>query len=613
MWLPSATGITDGNGTLLAGGAAGDFSTMTWRNVLRLPRRCATRRTAVPIAMGAQTTSTRELKQLASSGQAGLEYIQVSCPFYFNHTEEDFFEYVRPPRPPRRSASSSTTRSGPAPRCRSNGVRLAEIPNVVGLKWATPRTDAMEFEDVVSISRTGCRSSTTISCSHQPCPGRAGLRGASVQLLARVGLRLLELNARRHAEVQRMLVREAMPFYKLWAEIERTYTSGDGYLDKLCMELVGLDRAAVGRRPVTFGPSTSTPGRSRSTAGSWAGCRRRPAAPRTAAWDGSAAWLVSVTFCASRTSPSRRRAGRYRGGRAGGAGRDRGRADPRGHKVALRDLRDGAVVSKFGLPIGAASARIKAGAHVHTHNLAFRASTAPASRRSSQPAQPAARGATFDGYGRADGRVGTRNVLLVLATVNCSATVARRIAERFRAAVDLAGASVDGVVALTHQHGCSVRADGPGMDLLRRTLAGYARHPNVAGVLVVGLGCEDNQVDEFLAASGLTASERLAVRIIQDEGGTARPSPPGSPRWPPCCLWPRRRGARRCRRRIWWSGCNAAARTGSRPSPPIRRWAMPPTCWWRRAAPSSFRKPRRSTAPRACCWTGRPIRRSPPG
>ena len=272
---------------------------------------------------------------------------------------------------------------------------------------------------------------------------------------------------------------------------------------------------------------------------------------------------------------------------------------PRGHKVALRDLRDGAVVLKFGLPIGAASARIEAGAHVHTHNLAFRASTAPASRRNSQPAQPAARGATFDGYVRADGRVGTRNVLLVLATVNCSATVARRIAERFRATVDLAGASVDGVVALTHQHGCSVRADGPGMDLLRRTLAGYASHPNVAGVLVIGLGCEDNQVDEFpgrLGVDGVGASRR------SDHPGRGRHQRDR-----------RRRGRRvgrhaACGRggaahagagaRICGSGCNAAAPTGFRPSRPIRRWAVAAD---RLVAEGGTRHPfgnaRKSTAP----------------
>jgi altronate hydrolase len=196
-------------------------------------------------------------------------------------------------------------------------------------------------------------------------------------------------------------------------------------------------------------------------------------------------------------------------------------AVPRGHKVALRDLAVGEIVRKSGLPIGEASEPIQAGAHVHTHNLRFRPTPAAARVLRNMRPLPEGRGATFLGYVRKDGRVGTRNMLLVMATVNCSATVARRIAAAFRASPELAACpEVDGVVAVTHQHGCSVREDGPGMALLRRTLAGYAQHPNVAGVLVVGLGCEDNQADAFLAASGLHPSERLAVRVIQDEGGT---------------------------------------------------------------------------------------------
>ena len=199
---------------------------------------------------------------------------------------------------------------------------------------------------------------------------------------------------------------------------------------------------------------------------------------------------------------------------------------PRGHKVALADIAAGADVRKFGAFIGIASQPIARGHHVHTRNLTFRPSTAardavPA-RRNSQGTLLQISGASFMGYARGDGRVGTRNVLLVLATVNCSATVARRVAETFRREVDLSTwPNIDGVVALTHQHGCSFRADGPGMAILRRTLSGYACHPNVAGVLVIGLGCEDNQVDEFMASAGLAASDRLVALVIQQEGGTA--------------------------------------------------------------------------------------------
>lgn len=210
------------------------------------------------------------------------------------------------------------------------------------------------------------------------------------------------------------------------------------------------------------------------------------------------------------------------GADSGEAGVVARQAVPRGHKIALQDIEAGAAVLKLGFPIGVAAAAIPAGSHVHSHNLRFQPSAATGAAPRNAPAPlPAPTGATFMGYRRADGRAGTRNMLVVMATVNCSATVARRIAQQFRAEVDLTGSGIDGLVALTHREGCSVRADGPGMDLLRRTLAGYARHPNVGGVLVVGLGCEDNNAASFLAASGLVESERLSVRVIQQEGGTA--------------------------------------------------------------------------------------------
>jgi altronate hydrolase len=197
---------------------------------------------------------------------------------------------------------------------------------------------------------------------------------------------------------------------------------------------------------------------------------------------------------------------------------------PRGHKVALAAVEAGRPVTKYGAVIGLAAAPIRAGDHVHLHNLAFRPAPAERSihaRLRNAPPEAPADAASFEGYVRPDGRVGTRNVLLVLATVNCSATVARRIATEFKRRNDLAGhPGIDDVIALTHQHGCSFRADGPGMDVLRRTLGGYAKHPNVAGTVVVGLGCEDNQVDEFLAAAGLYESDRLRRLVIQESGGT---------------------------------------------------------------------------------------------
>ncbi|MGE0120001.1 MAG: dihydrodipicolinate synthase family protein [Dongiaceae bacterium] len=247
-------GITERYGTLLAGGAAGDFSAMTFDERVQVAEAVVAEAAGrLPVAMGAQTTNTRELQRIAkAAARLGAEYIQVSCPFYFTHTEEDFFEYV--------AAAAAAADIGiiiyntfwtSAAVSFRTVERLCEIPNVVGLKWATPRTDAMEFEDVVShfSSRlTIIDNHLLFALSHM-----LGARAFEVHLAnywPEWGIKLIDdLAAGRHAEVQRALVREAMPFYKLWVEIEKTYTSGDGYLDKLCMELVGLDSSRC--RPPT--------------------------------------------------------------------------------------------------------------------------------------------------------------------------------------------------------------------------------------------------------------------------------------------------------------------------------------------------------------------------
>jgi altronate hydrolase len=134
--------------------------------------------------------------------------------------------------------------------------------------------------------------------------------------------------------------------------------------------------------------------------------------------------------------------------------------------------------------------------------------------------------ASFQGIVRAEGpnagRVATRNYVGILSTVNCSATVVRGIADHFRGA-GLAGfPNVDGVVALTHGSGCGMDTRGEGMQLLRRTLGGYARHANFAGVLVVGLGCEANQISSLLGAEALQEGPLLRTFSIQDTGGTSK-------------------------------------------------------------------------------------------
>jgi altronate hydrolase len=199
---------------------------------------------------------------------------------------------------------------------------------------------------------------------------------------------------------------------------------------------------------------------------------------------------------------------------------------PPGHKVATRAIAVGEPVRRYNQIIGFASKPIAAGEHVHTHNLvmgdferdyAFGADIKP---------QPARRQATFQGIVRADGRVATRNYIGILSSVNCSATAARAIADHFsrqsnpQALADFP--NVDGVVALTHGTGCGMATEGLGMQVLERTLTGYATHANFAGVMVVGLGCESNQISAWLAHGGLREGENLRVFNIQDTGGTRK-------------------------------------------------------------------------------------------
>lgn len=197
-----------------------------------------------------------------------------------------------------------------------------------------------------------------------------------------------------------------------------------------------------------------------------------------------------------------------------------------GHKVAVRAIEAGQPVRRYNQIIGFASRPIAAGEHVHTHNLAMGDFERDYAFGADVKAPPAPREASFMGIRRADGRVGTRNYIGVLSSVNCSATVARAIADRFsRQAHPEALApypNVDGVVALTHGTGCGMDGEGLGMRVLERTLAGYATHANFAGVVVVGLGCEVNQVNAWLAHSSLREGQTLRVFNIQDTGGTRK-------------------------------------------------------------------------------------------
>ena len=197
----------------------------------------------------------------------------------------------------------------------------------------------------------------------------------------------------------------------------------------------------------------------------------------------------------------------------------------RGHKVAIRQLEPGEPVRRYGQIIGFATRPIEVGEHVHTHNLEFQ--TFERDHAFSVDAEgvsllPADQRATFQGIVRPDGRVATRNYIGILTTVNCSATAAKHIARSFsRPGLLDEYPNVDGVVALTHTTGCAMAPDGDGLKLLRRTLTGYAKHPNFFGFILVGLGCETNQVRELAEAWEVDPGTVVSSMTIQDQGGTA--------------------------------------------------------------------------------------------
>ena len=200
---------------------------------------------------------------------------------------------------------------------------------------------------------------------------------------------------------------------------------------------------------------------------------------------------------------------------------------PPGHKLATRPIAAGEAVRRYNQVIGSATQAIAPGQHVHSHNLVFsdfERAYEPGLNAQDTVYAPAP--ASFEGIVREDGRVATRNYIGVLTSVNCSATAARAIADHFRRDIHPEALApfpnVDGVVALTHGMGCATDSEGEELAVLRRTLGGYARHPNFAGVLVVGLGCETNQIQGLIAQEGLSEGANLVTFNIQDTGGTAK-------------------------------------------------------------------------------------------
>ena len=239
-----SNGINRQNAVLLAGGAAGDFSTMSFEERVRVAGIVKKAAGDIPVAVGAQTTSTMELQRLAQAAEEiGASFIQVSCPFYFNHTQDDFYEHIL--------AVSRSAKIGliiyntfwtSAEVSFGMVERLIEIPQVVGLKWATKRSVAMEFEDVVqtfSSKLTVIDNDLLFPISHM-----LGAKAFEVHLCnhwPEWGVKLLAtLEACDYKQVELDMIKEALPYYRLWKKIEQTYTVGDGFVDKLCMELIGL-------------------------------------------------------------------------------------------------------------------------------------------------------------------------------------------------------------------------------------------------------------------------------------------------------------------------------------------------------------------------------------
>ena len=198
---------------------------------------------------------------------------------------------------------------------------------------------------------------------------------------------------------------------------------------------------------------------------------------------------------------------------------------PAGHKVATRPIPTGEPVRKFDQIIGFATRDIAPGEHIHVHNCGMRDFARDyAVGQDVRPTLmvPEAERPSFGGFVRGNGKVGTRNFIGILSTVNCSASVSKFIAERFPAEVLAQYPNVDGIVAITHGTGCGMADRGEGYATLQRTLWGFAAHPNFASILMIGLGCEVMQLSFMKEVYGIESGPAFRTMTMQGEGGTRR-------------------------------------------------------------------------------------------
>ena len=207
---------------------------------------------------------------------------------------------------------------------------------------------------------------------------------------------------------------------------------------------------------------------------------------------------------------------------------------PPGHKVAIKSIAADQSVWKFGWPIGLSNGPIAAGDHVHSHNLRCDHTIDLEAIATEIPENPEPlSGYTFEGYVRPGGQVGTRNYIAIISNVNCSASAARMIAQKFDAESLAEFPNVDGVIAFKHDGGCAMAYDGSRHRMLARVLGGIARHPNIGGYILIGLGCEQGTLGHLVQSQGLhqiqipgqangAAKETVPMLSIQDEGGTRK-------------------------------------------------------------------------------------------